>query len=403
MKTAQIRGPRFLPAPSVFPLAFLSLTVFLAVEAAAANLPFGRIDYAAQYFPPLGGIVMQGGWGEASQWEPVAETWKLDASGWQPLTVQNAPALAHHGMTYDDGRRVLVVCGQAMMGMGAHRVWEFNGTAWTQTAELTGSDWGDAEIAYDQNRQRLIIYRASMDGAGETWEYDGSTWRKMAYAQQPVACWDGALFKYDPGLKKTVLTGAKEAAAATETWLWDGAAWTQAAGPQPQNATTGGMVYDLARNQLILLATDMKTYGFDGAGWTQLHPAHSPTPGAIAFFNLAYDSQRQVSAFFGGEAQTGGAPTYPTNTWEWNGTDWKEFSPGAVTPVSVRLTIRLVEANQVRVSWPVAAKDWLLMARDRLDATLSWQTVNANVTVANECSVTWGTTNAPRFFLLKQP
>lgn len=387
----------------MFLVVSLSLAAFLPLRVAAGSLPPGRIDYAAQYFPPLGGIIMQGGWGESSQWEPVAETWQLDASGWRQLTVENAPALAHHSMTFDEGRQVLVVCGQAMMGMGPQRVWEFNGTAWTQTAELAGSDWGDAEIAYDQNRRRLVIYRASMDGADETWEYEGSTWGKKTYSQKPVACWDGALFKYDPGLRKIVLVGAKDALVPAETWLWDGTAWTQTTGAQPQNASMGGMAYDLVRNQMVLLATDMKTYVFDGAGWTQRQSAHSPTPAAIAFFNLAYDNQRQVSVFFGGEAQTTGAPTYPTATWEWNGTDWREFAPGTVTPAAIRLTIRRGTANQIQVSWPVEAKDWLLLARDRLGSTADWQAVSAGVAVANECSVTLGTTNAPRFFLLKQP
>jgi len=372
----------------------------------AGTLPTGRIDYAANYFAPLKGILMHGGWGESSKWEPMSETWKLDATGWQLLTVQNAPALAHHSMTCDEARQVLVICGQAVMGQGSHQVWEFNGTVWTRTAELSGSDWWDAEITYDRDRQRLVLYRASMSGQEETWENAGAAWEKKEYAQKPVVCGDGALFKYDAGLKKVVLVGSPGFEAPSETWLWDGTNWAKAGGSQPTNASFGGMTYDGARGQMVLLATDMKTYVLDGSGWTPRSPTHSPTPSPMGFFNLAYDTQRQVSVFFGGEASAtgGGAPTYPTATWEWNGAEWTEFEPGVSPPPLVRLSLSKIGVDQVRLSWPTVASNWVLLAQERLDPALDWQPVSATVVVAGEeCSTTLGASNPHRFFRLKQP
>ena len=42
---------------------------------------------------------------------------------------------------------------------------------------------------------------------------------------------------------------------------------------------------------------------------------------------MAFDPGREKAVFFGGESPPlQESPTYPTKTWEWNGTDWAEFS-----------------------------------------------------------------------------
>ena len=319
------------------------------VANAAVQTPAGRIDYALAYFPPASGLIMQGGWGPTWKWEPMAETWELDAAGWTILPASGAPSLAHHSMAYDAGRQVLLVCGKSEpyasrpFGYG-----EFDGTRWTSMTNGPLLGLGDAELAYDSVRHRIVLYWAQASTASggriETWEYDGAKWQLMNPGQLPVACSDGALLKYHAGLQRVVLVG-QHGTAPVETWLWDGSNWSPLTGPQPTNAVTGGMAYDQARGEMVVLTTDMATWTLKSNAWVRQTPAHSPAYRKLAYFSMDYDPQRQVSAFFGGEAY---APlSYPNTTWEWNGTDWHVFTPGVVPPAAPKFVNVAVSATNL--------------------------------------------------------
>jgi hypothetical protein len=312
--------------------------------AGVAVLPAGRIDYVMAYFPPMGALIMHGGWhpstDEATNWKPLSEVWKLDAGGWSQLSTTGAPAMTHHSMTYDAARQVLVLCGKkdfANWSDNTFATWEFDGTTWTRKADIPlGIGSGDVEIAYDPVRQVTVLYGAAYSGGNpETWEYNGgeNAWTKKTPAQQPTATGDGALMKYDGSLGKVVLlAGTMNYASQTETdetWLWDGTAWTQAAGTQPSKGLLGGMAFDSFRNQMVLISTVMETWTFDGASWTKMNPAASPTPSPNGYFALAYHPAWHTSLFFGGESQ-GESWTYPETTWQWNGTTWALWAPPSV-------------------------------------------------------------------------
>ena len=107
---------------------------------------------------------------------------------------------------------------------------------------------------------------------------------------------------------------------------------------------------------------------------------------------------------FGGEAAgTGAAATYPTATWEWNGTDWQEFTPGITPPVKVTLTIRRLDSGQVRVAWPNSASNGVLRAKERLDPALEWLASGLPVVTEDECSVTFVPAGLSWFSRLQQP
>ncbi|MDQ5988115.1 MAG: hypothetical protein CSYNP_03871 [Syntrophus sp. SKADARSKE-3] len=308
-------------------LFFVALFSLISVYVSPAHAvdPTGRIDYAISYFPPATGVIMHGGWGPSGNWSPLSEVWKLNTSGWTLLSTTNSPAMSHHSMTYDSGRQVLVVC---KPGSGSFQTWEFNGTAWTQKSDTTASINGDVEIAYDSNRQVTVLYGVGTNGSIVTFEYNGTTWTQKSPAHQPVSCSDGALLQYHPLISSTVLVGkASGSSASTQTWTWNGTDWTQVTGTQPGSAIMGGMAYDSARNEMVLLTTDMKTWTFNGTTWTQKAPAASPTPSSNSFFGMAFDAQRQVAVIFGGESGS----SYPQKTWQWDGNTWAEFAANSCT------------------------------------------------------------------------
>ena len=74
------------------------------------------------------------------------------------------------------------------------------------------------------------------------------------------------------------------------------------------------------------------TWEWNGNDWTELHPAHSPSPRFGA--GMAFDEMRGIAVLFGGSGQDlNYQTTFNNETWEWNGEDWSEvvtsYSPPA--------------------------------------------------------------------------
>ena len=340
---------------------FVAVVLGLLVRTfpAWAENPAGRIDYGMAYYPSAGGLVMHGGWSDATGWYPTNEMWVLAAGGWSQMASADAPAFAHHAMAYDSARNVLVMCGKDYTGpTPVYQLWEYNGAAWTRGPDVASSVDGDPEVAFDSARNVTVLYMADSPGAAsggtvsETWEYNGSAVTKMSTATQPLALGDGALLVYDAANGRTVLVGgpmdASWTVGDTQTWIYNGADWTQLGGTQPPDAALGGMAYDSVRQEVVLITTKGQTWGLTGAGWAQKQPATSPTPAENGLFVLAFDPARQVAAFFGGESPPWGPnTTYPNKTWEFNGVTWAEF--GGTTPVTPTVHANLNAALQLTI------------------------------------------------------
>jgi hypothetical protein len=374
-------------------LGSVAATVLTSTSSGAT--PSARIDYALAYYPAAEGLVMFGGWGPPD-WGRLAEMWKLDATGWSLMSTPDAPAMAHHSMAYDSARQRLVVVGQTD-DMAAHQGWEFDGSAWTLVTNFPfATTFGDAEVTYDAARQRIVLYWASFGKPVDTWEHDGAKWMQMTPSQLPVATPDGALLKYHDSLQRVVLVGGEPFAGPAQTWLWDGNNWSQVNGIQPVGAVPGGMAYDTARREMVLLSITLRTWTFDGTNWTQRTPTHSPPYNVLGFFSLEYDPVRKVAAFFGGE----GPPVYAA-TWEWDGSDWKEFTSQTAP---VRLDIRLESGRNVVVSWPVSATGFVLQAARDLVGVINWQAVsNPPVAIGPQYFVTNSAAIGNEFHRLRKP
>jgi len=120
-----------------------------------------------------------------------------------------------------------------------------------------------------------------------------------------------------------------------DTWRWDGAAWTDvssANSPSPRSNTD--MVFDSARSRVILFGGFFNdgssvyyddTWAWDGAAWDQLGPAGSPP--ANGGHRLAYDAARDEVVLFGG---FNGSRL--SDTWIFDGDTWMQVFPATVPP-----------------------------------------------------------------------
>ena len=117
-----------------------------------------------------------------------------------------------------------------------------------------------------------------------------------------------------------------------DTWAWDGTHWAQQHPATEPRLWSPSMVYDQARQQIILFGTTVasggsvdgvagQTWAWDGANWRQAHPRASP--GARHSAQLVYDSTLKEVIMFGG---IGFKSEAFTDTWAWNGIDWHKLS-----------------------------------------------------------------------------
>jgi hypothetical protein len=167
------------------------------------------------------------------------------------------------------------------------------------------------------------------DAVGDTWEWDGSTWTLRA-TTGPSARFLHAM-AYDSDRRVVVLFGGISNGDRDDLWEWDGAIWTQRpkSGTWPHARRGQGMGYDTARHLVVMFGGEWSSGGsginnelweWNGATgtWTQVTQS-GPWPEARTLTALSYDSARRVCVVFGGYDMS----TNYSNTWEWNGTAWR--------------------------------------------------------------------------------
>ncbi|MCA8977785.1 MAG: hypothetical protein KDC98_23875 [Planctomycetes bacterium] len=192
-----------------------------------------------------------------------------------------------------------------------------------RTPPRLGSGVGTA-LAFDVARSRTV-----MVFGGETWEWDGATWRQRVTAN-PMGTRYFPGYAHDPGRGVTVLFAGQSLGGGPigDTWEWDGSSWTQVAtATAPSWRSYTAMTYDTVRQRVLMFGGNASfplddTWEYDGTNWTQLFPVTSPP--VRERHTLAYDESRATAVMFGGIGSGGGRLD---ETWEWNGSNWAQRFP----------------------------------------------------------------------------
>jgi hypothetical protein len=227
----------------------------------------------------------------------LGDTWALDVGGWFQLSPANSPpARSGAGMAYDAATKTLVL---------------FGGN--------------------------------SRNGAGDlndTWLFNGTTWTEVFPAHVPPARrWDTQGMAYHAPSGKVVLFGGVNADGSIffgDTWTWDGTDWTQQAPAHSPSGRRAPLVYDAATGTVVLFGGEGgyggplygDTWTWNGTDWRQRFPFSSPPARSMA--SMAYSASLRRLVLFGGSGAGSTAPFF-TDTWVWDGINWKQQSP-AVTP-----------------------------------------------------------------------
>jgi hypothetical protein len=254
-----------------------------------------------------------------------------------------------HRMAYDAARqRVVLFGGQIGKASNVYTndTWGWDGGAWTQVADTGPGPRVDCGLAYDDSRQRVVLFGGFWFGPdlarssylSDTWEWDGAEWTQIAdIGPTPrTAC----ALTYDTVRQRVVLFGGSgpEPPATVlsptlrgDTWEWDGTEWTQIADTGPSKRYFPAMAFDRLRECQVLFGgstsgsvwvNDTWEWG-DDTGWVKRQDIG---PQSMPFPTIAYTDKRTVlfaSKLAGSVAAS--------QTWEWDGKHWtqrQDMGPG---------------------------------------------------------------------------
>jgi hypothetical protein len=276
-------------------------------------------------------------------------------------------------MTYDAGNGYALLFGGAVGPITWGDTWSWDGATWKFHGPATSPPSRvDTALAYDAAHGYVLLFggAGSASHLNDTWTWDGGTWTQQTLASSPAAR-HGAAMVYDDAHHQVVLFGGMGGGGhyLNDTWTWDGSTWTQqnpASSPPARYYAT--MVYDAARGQVLLfggLGADAlnDTWTWNGGTWTQQNPASSPPARYRAM--MAYDAASGLVALFGGI--DGGSNL--NDTWAWNGSTWTQRSPAGSPPARQGAAMAYDAAHQQVVLFAGGYLDdtWTL----EMDVTLS--------------------------------
>jgi hypothetical protein len=233
-----------------------------------------------------------------------------------------------------------------------------------------------------------------------------------AFAGTPTARYQGRMV-WDTAIHRAVLfggttaidSGTKVPYELNDTWEWTGNRWIQRfLAHSPPTRAAEAMVFDSTRNRVVIFGgrqqkinlNDMWSY--DGNDWTQLQPATVPSVRELA--GAAYDSARDRIVLFGGTVQTytnQGRTLNETpirDTWEFDGTNWKQILSDGPLVYKPVLTYDPVRNQTVMIGYDDPTKvNTLMYAYDPVAA--QWNQLHPTLLppCANEVAMTWQASN----------
>lgn len=247
---------------------------------------------------------------------------------WKQISTTARPQAASEGGFATDTKRnrVIMFGGLIKPGFFSNETWSWNGASWKKLSTTTAPIARFAcDMVYDSARDRMVMFGGAGGSLGffnnETWEFDGTNWKKMAPKTSPGRR-VFMVMAYDANRKRTVLFGGADSNFndVNDTWEWDGTNWTQVRttrAPSPRGS--GAIAYDPSTKSVLMFGGSSRTsyddtWSYDGKNWTKL--TTSVKPAARWGAAMAFDEVRgrMVLAGSGGGAST--------DTWEWDGRQW---------------------------------------------------------------------------------
>jgi len=172
------------------------------------------------------------------------QTWTYDGALWTQVKKNPAPSRSLTSMWYDPTLKKTVIYGGLGRITSQDRLtryddmWSFDGTGWTQIKpDVTPGMRYGAEVGVDPTTGHAIVFggiRVDIDAnnnqvqvyANDTWDWDGTAWKKITSALTPPARENGG-FAVDPIRNQLVMFGGYSGFYLSDVWSFANGKWSQ--------------------------------------------------------------------------------------------------------------------------------------------------------------------------------
>ncbi|MEZ5965663.1 MAG: hypothetical protein R3F56_17645 [Planctomycetota bacterium] len=292
--------------------------------------PSARGYTAMAYSPSSRRIVLFGGRTSLSSSGNAGDTWEFDGSTWTLRTSNNVPGRALHTLAWDSARQRVVMFGGETASGPSSELWSWDGAVWTLIEGGPSASYVVGRMTFDAARSQTVYYGGSdprtLVALGETWTFDGTTWRRPTPATMPPPRHAPAM-TFDPVRRRVLLVGG----AIADHWEWDGTNWQQFTGTVPGARSGAALAFDTLRQRAVLFggyangAYLDETWEFDGVAWSRATP--SVNPPARSHAQMAWDPSTRSLLLFGGVVNGTNALA---DTWLYDGRTWLQATPATV-------------------------------------------------------------------------
>lgn len=280
------------------------------------------------------------------------DLWSYDGAQWTRLDDRQTPPGRVYGRAVYRGStgEVVMCCGFSLATFGEYGdTWTFDGDAWRAGPPLPLVRRAPA-LSYDTRLSKIFALggsnsRLARDGFDYDCELDGSSWRCHDPATPRPDPRYGAAAAYDERRGVTVVHGGYRQSTRTyygDTWTWDGSEWTPIATPIASPGPRGHhtMVYDRRRGVIVMYGGRAATsvvlddhWEWDGQIWHEVPPS-GPRPSARSEYAMVYDPAREQVILFGGLTM---AAELQSDVWTYDGTRWQQIVVGGLQPPGMYL------------------------------------------------------------------
>ncbi|MES2305124.1 MAG: kelch repeat-containing protein [Gemmatimonadota bacterium] len=244
---------------------------------------------------------------------------------------EGAPPHAYSAAGAFDPARGLVIFGGFLRGGYSGDTWEFAGDRWSRSTRPGPSGRNGPAMVYDSSRHQLVLFGGdtrTTGPLGDTWLRDGEQWREIVTAGPPAR--SVFAMTWDSKRSRVVLFGgAGTAGLLNDTWEWNGAQWSRRATDGPSARTLHAMAFDPVRGRVVLYggaavldpeasALD-DTWEWDGTTWREIRVRG---PGGRNHHAMHWDPARRVIVLYGGMGPGG---EHGNETWGYDGTTWRRL------------------------------------------------------------------------------
>jgi hypothetical protein len=233
----------------------------------------------------------------------LSDTWEFDGDKWTQISPsQNPPARSNASMVYDQANQQMILFGGSNGLNTFGDTWAFDGSDWTQLSNDGPSPRSESGLVYD-TQGRVILFGGGDIGNffNDTWIWTDNEWVNLDTTNSPSArkCAYGLVF--DSKRNMTYLFGGvDDTSTLGDTWEFDGITWKKIGKDGPLERTGFSMAYDSNRDKVVLFGGANPYISIEAIGDTwEYQPGDTLTPNWIITLDNEEDYTRIPGGFLG--------------------------------------------------------------------------------------------------------